>query len=109
VRRHRQDREAGSGRLLPRADRGGRLEAVHLRHLDIHQDDIEALPLQGGQRLTAVGGEEGRVPRLLEEGHHQALVDGIVLDDEDPQRARELGRRHCVLGGAGFLRSASRL
>ena len=32
---------------LAGADRGGRLEAVHLRHLHVHQHDVERLPRPG--------------------------------------------------------------
>ena len=36
-----------AGRLLARADGGGRLEAVHLRHLHVHQHEVERLPRPG--------------------------------------------------------------
>ena len=44
VRGHRDDRQARGVALgLERADRRGRLEAAHLRHLDVHQHDVERL------------------------------------------------------------------
>jgi hypothetical protein len=45
VRGHREDRDVAPRRPLPRADGGGRLEAVQLRHLHVHQDEIESLLL----------------------------------------------------------------
>src|SRR6187399_882730 len=41
-------------RVLEGADRGDRLEAVHLRHLDVHQHEIEAAALEGVDGLAAV-------------------------------------------------------
>ena len=41
VRGQRDDRQVPAGRALALADRRGRLEAAHLRHLHVHQHDVE--------------------------------------------------------------------
>ena len=43
VRGHGDDPHARRGALLARADAGGRFEAAHLRHLHVHQHDVERL------------------------------------------------------------------
>ena len=61
-----------AGRRLPRA-RGSRrrLEAVHFRHLHVHQHQVERLPFQSGQRLDAVVGHHDRVPLFFQQAHRQ--------------------------------------
>ena len=43
VGRQGDDRDVPAGRRSRRADGGGRLEAVHLGHLHVHQDQVERL------------------------------------------------------------------
>ena len=63
---------AMSGRCLPvaslaRPDGGGRLEAVHLGHLHVHQHHVEALRGERIERLAAVADDGDGVARLLEQ------------------------------------------
>jgi len=83
------------------ADGGGGGEPVHLRHLHVHEDDVEAPGLRPRQRLPAVVRQHHGVPLLLEDGARQPLVDGVVLGEEDPQPPRG------VLDGALCAASSS--
>ena len=87
VRGHRQDRHAPA--VLARADRTGRLVAVHDRHVAVHEDDREGLGGRGRDGLLAVLGDLDAVAALAQHlgGHH--AVDGVVVDDQH----RDLGRR----------------
>ena len=51
------------GLSLP--DGFGGFEAVHLRHLYVHQNEIKSLPFQSGQRLFAVACYYDCVPSLF--------------------------------------------
>ncbi len=71
--------------LLPGTDRRRGLEPVHVRHLDVHQHQVEAAFLDRPQRLASVLHRDHDVPLLLEEPRHHAAVDEIVLRHEDGQ------------------------
>ena len=43
VGRHRDDRQSGLRRIRQRTDGRGSLIAIHFRHVDIHQDEIESV------------------------------------------------------------------
>ena len=93
---------------LPGADLAGGLEPVHLRHLQIHENEIVVPALQGGNRLKAVGHRVGTVTETLKEAHGDLLVHGVVLGEQHLQRnfladgpVHELGGR----GQAGGFRT----
>ena len=44
---HGNDRNMVAGVLFLFAYGGSRLEAVHFRHLDVHEDDVEAVVFEG--------------------------------------------------------------
>jgi hypothetical protein len=73
------------------------LEAVHLRHLDVHEHDVVRLQAHGLHRLDAVPRKVGAVSQLLEEQKGESLVQRVVLSDENPQR-RTLGGSFLALG-----------
>ena len=102
VRRHRDDPQRPVGPLP--ADPPGRLEAVHLGHLHVHQDDVVRLPLDGVEHLEPVLGDVRRVADALEEPERELHVHGVVLGQEDPQRvlgAQEGGSVLVLRGGRG--------
>ena len=58
------------------------LEAVHLRHLDVEQQQVERLASQHLQRDAAVLGERDAMPQQLEAARQQQPVDLVVVDDQ---------------------------
>ena len=65
VRGHADDRHVGAGLRLQPADGRSRLEAVHLRHLHVHQHHVESLRAVPGERLATVSREDDGVSFLL--------------------------------------------
>ena len=61
------------------------LEAVHLGHLQVHEDDIEIADLERSSGLQAVGGDDHRMAHPLEHADGHFLVDGMVLGQQDVQ------------------------
>ena len=68
------------------ADPPGGLEAVHLGHLHVHEDDVVGVAADGLEGLEAVEGVVGAVAEALEDQEDELLVGGVVLDGEDAQR-----------------------
>ena len=84
---HRDDPRALFGRpFVPDAPR--RLEPVHSGHLDVHEDDVVALPAQRVQSLLPVGGHVRRIAQPLQQEKRHLLVDHVVLGDQDAQRRK---------------------
>ena len=79
--------------LLLGADRRRRLQAVHLRHLHVHEHQVERLPPQEGKRLLAVVRHHDRMAPLFQERQRQALVDRAVLRQQDTQPTPGCGRQ----------------
>ncbi len=65
------------------SDSGSGFEPIHVRHLDIHQHEIELLLFQRCQRLAPVFCHRHRVSLLPEQPHGQKLIDGIVSNKQD--------------------------
>jgi hypothetical protein len=65
--------------FLALADFGGGFEAVHLRHLNVHQDEIEFRVLRCGIRLLAIDGNGDRESAFLEQALRQGAIDGVVF------------------------------
>ncbi len=88
----------GTRTLVPRfrgADGSGGVEAAHRRHLDVHEDDVEALAGDGGDGFGAVVGDHRLVTEAGEHRRGQPLVDHVVFRHEDAQpaqRRRQRGR-----------------
>ncbi len=80
----------------------GRLDAVELRHLDVHHDDIRLRLPDHVQRLAAVGGRADDLDAVerAEQCGEAVADDLVVVDDDDTDRA---GR-----GGHAVLLSGSR-
>ena len=65
------------GLKLP--DNAGRLDTVHLRHLNIHQDEIEKACTPGFDGLFAVLNEGWLNADLVQQGPQDTSVDVIVF------------------------------
>lgn len=73
------------------ADRRGRLPAIHLRHLDIHQDRVEGGPRQRGQRLPPIVGHGNPVALLFEQTDCYFLVYFVVFRQKQIQASQRGG------------------
>ena len=65
VRGHGDDGQMIPGFFLESPNGSCRFEAIHLRHLNVHKDQVERLLLQSGQSLFAVSRHCHRMPTLL--------------------------------------------
>ena len=76
-------------------------EAVHHRHLDVEDDDVDAALGKRVQRHLPVGRRRRHfeVRLLADEPRQQAADDGGIVDDQDPDRARLAGPGVCGRGG----------
>ncbi len=82
-------------------------EAVHLRHLHVHQHDVVALALQGAQHFKAVGDGVRPVPEPVQDPDCKLLIYHVILSEKDAQRqVRRQSFREC--GFVVFLCSLGR-
>ena len=95
-----QPRQAGVA-----ADVAGGLEAVHLGHLEVHQDQVEGVRgagLQHGDGEAPVVGHLHGGALLFEQAPGDELVDVVVFDQQDAQAGQR--RRAGGRGRAGRRR-----
>ena len=57
------------------------MKAVQFRHVDVQEQQVEAVPLQGVQGLAAVAGDPEVVPLAAQEVLDEQLVERVVLGD----------------------------
>ena len=75
----------------------GRLVAVELGHLAVHQDEIDRIARQHIERFEAVGCHQGDGAELVEDVVRQLAIDGVVLRNQYPYA----GEPTCVVVGNG--------
>ena len=92
VGRHRDDGQVGARSLFQGADPGRGLESVHLGHLAIHEDGVEAFPGHQLQRLEAVAGDGHPGAGVFQDLAGHDPVDLLVLHQEDPRVQRDAVR-----------------
>jgi hypothetical protein len=63
------------------------LEAIHLGHFHVEEQEIERLAAQRLQRDTPVLGAGDAVSLLLEAARQEQPVDLVVVDDQQPGAA----------------------
>ncbi len=61
----------------------GRLQAIHDRHLHIHQDASEVFPRQAFERFAAVAGDGHKQPDRAQQLVGDFLIDRFILDQQD--------------------------
>ena len=99
--------------MLPRAflsfsDGGGRLQAVHHRHLDIDEQDVERLGVERCQGLPAILDRHHTMAQFLEKKHRHVAADARVFGQQHSEppavsldrcaaAARSLARRRLFL------------
>ena len=93
VRSHGDDRQRLETGIAP--DESGRLVAVHLRHLDIHQHQIETLaPFNHHpHRFAAVNRHLDQSTGPAEEAAGELPVDLVILHQQDAHPCQVLPRR----------------
>ncbi len=82
------------------ADLAGGLEAVHLGHLEVHENEVVGAAFEGAEGFEAVGDSVGAVAEAFEEAEGDLLVNEVVFDDEDGERDG-FGELIDLGGGAG--------
>ena len=65
-------------------------QAVHIRHLHVHQDHVEGFALQAFQRLAAGGGDGHGVTAPFQQPPLQLLVHRVVLGQQHAKARRRL-------------------
>ena len=83
-------RKRNDGRAhAARAQFAGGLKAVHLRHLAVHEDQVERRFCAGLKRLAAVHSRPYvHIAKLFQHGHGDDLVHLVVLDEQNRRIAR---------------------
>jgi hypothetical protein len=59
------------------------LQAIHLRHLHVHQHQVKFLCLQGVQSFSAIERYDDLMALSLEQPRGYLLVDQVVFDEQD--------------------------
>jgi hypothetical protein len=81
----RDNWQMASGRFLAIPNGSGGLKAIHVGHLDVHEHEIDLLPLQNRNGLAPIAGHQDRVATLLQHAQGESLVHDVVLGQQDPQ------------------------
>src|SRR6185503_12172248 len=87
---HRDHGHVLPGFFLAATQLGGGFVAIHHGHLTIHEHEVVAAALQGGESFFAVAHHLHAMTEFLDHAAREHLIGGVVLDDED---ARGDGRR----------------
>ena len=82
------------------SDDAGRLDAVHDRHLHVHQDDVVVVVADHAQGHLAVFREIDERLGIFELAHGDFLIDLVVLDEQDARATHGLNveGRNWLLG-----------
>ena len=81
VGRDEQDRRVA--RTLPFANQGGGLEAVHLRHLDVQQDDRKVVVQELAQSFLAGRRLDQILSQILQDRFQGEQIRRTVVDQQD--------------------------
>ncbi len=104
---HGDDRSALSAlRPLHGADAGSRFEAIHLRHLHIHEDDVECLGARECHCFATIRRMGKRVAAPGQNAGGERAVDHVVFREQDAQSGGRaaVARRGCFLAGRHIIR-----
>ena len=90
-----QDDDFGGGEFLPNG--GGCLQAIHARHLDIHQDDIRQDATSQFHRFLAIAGLHDRIELRFFTGYDTGdggAYDGRIVSKQQAGHFVSLLTRH---------------
>ena len=93
---HRNDRNVATLLCLHSTNLLGSLVAVHFGHVHVHQNDVKGLRLPQRQRFAAVIGNSQHVPLFAQHDTGQALIDHVVLGQQDAQAKPTLRGQQAV-------------
>ena len=82
---HGEDRDVSVDRHFPLSDTPCGLQAIHLRHLYVHQDQIQALLLYQPEHLQAVTCYQHRMAHLLQGLSANQLTREVVIGQQNAQ------------------------
>jgi len=88
MRGQRHNRHVASGHHFSPSDRRSCSEAIHLRHLDVHQDQVYDFLIQQREHLAAVTGHQDGVPALPQNTRGHGLIDRVVFGEQAGSRCR---------------------
>ena len=88
MRRHGDDAGVAAGVLLARADGRRGFESTHLRHLNVHQHQIERLAPERVERFAAVVDDGDLVAAPRQQSLRDTLIDDVVLGHQDGDETR---------------------
>jgi hypothetical protein len=73
-------RVLAAGRLHG-ANSGRYMKSIHLRHADVHQNDIECRSRAGHQGFVSIAGESDGMSTFCQKAGGYALIDRVVVND----------------------------
>jgi len=89
---HGNDRDMLACSLFPLTDPARGFQTVEQRHLNIHQDHVKVLPVEGFERFPAVACDQYLMAAPFEHSHCDPLIDQVVFGDQDAQGPRSSRR-----------------
>ena len=107
--RHRHDRQVRVPEVV--TDVAGGCQAIHHRHLQVHQHDVEGRlgGGHGGHRFLPIGGDEHPGAFVFQQFPRHLLVVGVVLGDQQAQSSQALAaapRQPVARGAPAIARAA---
>ena len=99
VGRQGEDRYVPFASRFAQPDRLNRFEAVHLRHLHVHENDVELTGVECIERLAAVGCDDHGMSDPLQHVDSHLLVHVMILGQQNPQAIFGSDRPRADQGG----------
>ena len=81
--RQTNNRQVFPSCFLGFSNEASRLQTIHARHLNIHQDKINAPLFNQRQGLAAIGSKADSPPPLFQESSGEQLINAVVFDQKD--------------------------